>query len=524
MLAKQQSSKWKYLKFLTIVPLAAMLMMLFAFNLSGDLPDPIVDPLEKIEKEISDMAQRPVLPPAADELDTKMTAKEYVLKWGDIACACRNEQFPNYYHCENQSLRPKELKRLIRKEGGFEVFLEDERQAITDLKAVSKYMKDMGGYQGQFDEMDQSFNTESPLWKQAEKGDVFRFTFSNGTGDYFEFDVVMNNRREEFIFGSKVELGDYQFNINLTNDAGVVHMDVEDLQRLVRSPLRVQKNHDEYYQLGRATITNRQAIRQDEWTSIRGDALDVSQSNAIMEAFPGDRVFFKLESEDEEEIKFEVLLRKNSSWDGRKRDLGVHWGDHYFESQQIGILTKAELEKLKDKPMYLEANDRKYRMQDKKIEYDYLINGSGQPQQIPSTIRGAKAYIDNWLPKLKPGNMIRLSQVKSVDGYLTPNLGFFIDFDWKEAFPDNPNVKVLENNTLVIEPAQQEDLEKLLDLENFNKHLYKIQVDGKVFEKDYKYFIENKIDGKSVVLEHTPEKSVVEKRIVVSRVDCLNCE
>ena len=522
MLAKQQSSKWKYLKLLAVLPATAMLLMLFAFNLSGELPDPLVEPLEKIEKGLNDMAQRPVLP-AQNMGKFTASAKTYTLKWGDIECNCQNEQFPNYYHCENQSLRPRELKRLIRKEGGFQVFLEDQPQQITDLKAVSKYMKDMGGYQGQFDEMEQSFNRESPLWDQAEKGDVFRFTFSNGSGDYFEFDVVMNNRKEEFIFGSRVELGDFQFNINLTNDVGIVHMDVEDLQKLAEHPLRVMKNNEAYYPLASATILNRDAIRKDEWKSIRGEGLDISTSKAIQEAFPGDRINFSLESEAGEKIKFEVLLRENSSWNGRKRDIGVHWGDRYFSHRQIAILTKAELEELKDEEMYLNANGRKHVMKDMPRDEKRLVSlENKRPQFETKHIRGVKDYLDYHLPKTKPGNQLMLGSLKSVEGYLTPHLSFYIDFDWKEVFADNPNAKVLPNNTLVIENAKPEDLQRLLELDGFRNYLYKIQVDDLVYEMNR--LTQGYGSGQLSWKELMEEKQMPQKKLVVSRVDCLNCK
>ncbi|PHN08426.1 M56 family metallopeptidase [Flavilitoribacter nigricans] len=520
MLAKHQSSKWKYLKILSILPVTAVLMMLFAFNLSGELPDPLVEPLEKIERGIQDIAQRPVLPPETTETLPAM-AKNYTLKWGEIECACRNEQFPNYYHCENQSLRPRELKRLIRKEGGFQVFLEDQPQSITELKAVSKYMKDMGGYQGQFDEMEQSFNTESPLWDQAEKGDVFRFTFSNGGGDYFEFDVVMNNRREDFVFGSLVELGDYQFNINLTNDVGVVHMDVEELKKLAQSPLRVLKNNDAYYSLASARVTNQQALRDDHYKRVRGEALDISKANAILEAFPGDRVHFALESEAGETIKFDVMLREKSSWDGRKRELGFFWGDRYFETRQMIMLSKAELEEMKAEEMYLYANGRKHRMEDVALEENVFIAfRDGKPEIDKKRVSSTKELIELRLPKLEPGDALSLGQMKSVKGYLSPYIFVRIDYDWKEVFADNPNARVLPGNKLVIEPARQEDLKKIFDLTGFRNIFYKIQVDNKVYELDQM----DKVEGKTIMLEKDGELPPVKNKIIVSRVECLNCK
>ena len=514
MLAKNQSSKWKYLKLLAIIPATALLMVLFAFNLSGELPDPIVAPLEKIERGINDMAHRPVLPQASTSRPLPVSAKEYVLKWGDIECICRNEQFPNYYHCENQSLRPRELKRLVRKEGGFQVYLEGQEQSINELKAISKYMKDMGGYQGQFDEMDQDFNTESPLWKQAEKGDVFRFSFNNGSGDYFEFDVVINNRQEEFVFGSRVELGDYQFNINLTSDRGVAHMDVEDLKRLAKAPLRIMKNNDDYYALKSASISNREALRQDDWSTIRGEALDISRSKAILEAFPGDRVGFSLESEDGEKIEFDVILWKNSSWDGRKREQGVQWGDQYFDSSKVGMITKSELKALMNEDMYLIANGEKIPMKDRTVESHAITMVGNIPQEKKIQTHGVKDYLEKNMDKLEPGRSLNLSWLKTVDGYLTPHMFLYLDYEWKEIFADNPNAKVLGDNTLIIEPATEEDLQKLISLEKFPSYLYEIQIDNQKIEPNYLF----RLEGRKPEIEQAVEdQQTVKKKIVIKR-------
>lgn len=516
MLAKRRSNTWRYLKLMAILPVTAVLMMLFAFNLSATLPDPITDPLKKLEKELNDIARHPVLTPQEAEI-SPVAAKNYTLKWGDIECACRNEQFPNYYHCENQSLRPIQLRRLIRKEGGFQVFLEDQPQSITDLKAVSKYMKDMGGYQGQFDEMDQSFNSNSPLWKQAEKGDVFRFTFSNDNGDYFEFDVVMNNRKEDFVFGSRVELGDYHFNINLTNDVGSVHMDVEELQSLVRSPLQVLKNNDEYYSLKSAVIINRNALREDEWPAIRGNTLDISRSNAITEAFPGDRIHFSLVSEAGEKIKFDVMLREKSSWNGRKRDLKVHWGKYSFDMYEPILLTKAELEELKNEDMYLYANGRKHLMKDQEAEVGR--RGSSQPMETLK-VRGVKDLLDKQLPDMKSGEALNIDQLKSVDDYLTPYLFIRIDFDWPTIFPDHPHLKIGDNNQLIIDKPTPEDWEKVITLKGIRNGLYRIQLGNYVYDPTALRREKNRLPLEEAV----NQEKMSEQKLIVSRVECFNCD
>jgi hypothetical protein len=112
--------------------------------------------------------------------------------------------------------------------------------------------------------------------------------------------------------------------------------------------------------------------------------------------------------------------------------------------------------------------------------------------------------------------------LKSVEGYLSPHLAFYIDFDWKEVFADNPNAKVLPNNTLVIENAKPEDLQKLLELDGFRNYLYKIQVDDLVYEMNR--LTQGYGSGQLSWKELMEEKQMPQKKLVVSRVDCLNCK
>ncbi|MCB0631429.1 MAG: M56 family metallopeptidase, partial [Lewinella sp.] len=85
MLAKQPSRTWKYLKFLTILPVTALLMLFFSFNLAEELPDELVDPLAKAEQTFNGLVNQAVLPKTITA-PVSFVEKDYKLKWGDIEC------------------------------------------------------------------------------------------------------------------------------------------------------------------------------------------------------------------------------------------------------------------------------------------------------------------------------------------------------------------------------------------------------------------------------------------------------
>lgn len=418
----------------------------------------------------------------AEPLPEQGPAKAYKLKWGEIECMCRNEQFPNLYHCDNQSMMPRELRRLIRRSGGFQLLLEDQPQEIRELTAVSKYTKDMGGFQGQFDEMGQAFNTESPLWKAADKGDVFRFTFNNGNGDHFEFDVVVNTRKEEFIYGSRVEMGDFQYSIDLTNEASVVHVELEELKRMAQHPLKIRKNNTTYFQLAGGTITNSGALRRDEWEKNRGETLDISQAPSIREAFPGDRIHVKLVSSEDEKINFTLLVRSSSAWNGEQRDFRVQWGDRFFDNSNVMILTEPEFKKLLDKPMYLLVRGERHLMKDREMKTGGMMMVNGNMEETPKKVFGLRDYLEKMKISLTPGKLLRLNGLKEADEFQSPPLMVLIDLDWKAVFPERAVLTVSERGSVMsISNPQPQDLARILDQENFNPKKFHFQIDDETF-------------------------------------------
>lgn len=480
MLAKQPSRNWRYFKLLMILPVTAALMLLFSFNLAEELPDELVDPLAKAEQSFNGFVNQPLRLPKTVAAPKVFIEKEYKLKWGDIECNCRSEQFPNLYHCENQSLLPKELRRLVRKEGGFELVLDGAQQPIRELRATSKNAVDMGDHISQLDEMPQGFKTDSPFWKKANKGDVFHFNFTNGNGDYFEFDVVVNNRREEFVFGHLVEMGDFKFNLDLMNNHRVVHMDLEELKKFTETPFRIKKNNSEYYQLKELKLMNAGARRQDSWKRINGDGVVIGNSKAITEAYPGDRLSFDVLSEEGETINFNILIRKNSAWDGRKRDYGMLWG----EEEVPMLVGREELQELLKKPLYLKINEQKFRIDN----YEIKVFSRSKLQEMKKKVAEGGSYRPisreilspgKYAAEVRPGDQVQLLTPEEVGGYLADRPMFTVDLEWSTAFSDQPHLKVTEeDDRIVIENMQAGDFEKLMDLEGFSYFQYLYEIDG----------------------------------------------
>ncbi|MEN0003418.1 MAG: M56 family metallopeptidase [Bacteroidota bacterium] len=82
MLARGESSKWKYVKYMLSLPLLGSLLLLFSFNLVEQLPDPITQPFRNAEGFIEEMAEQPVISIASEILE-----EPSLLYWGD-------QQFP----------------------------------------------------------------------------------------------------------------------------------------------------------------------------------------------------------------------------------------------------------------------------------------------------------------------------------------------------------------------------------------------------------------------------------------------
>lgn len=516
MLAQKQSSTWKYLRYLMAVPVTALLMLLFSFNLAEDLPDPFTEPFTKAGTVIDETVNQALISGLEPSLETT-TESPFLLKWGDLECACKSEQYPNFYQCKDQSLRSRELRRLIRREGGFQLLKEGEAQEILELTAVSKYMKDMGGFQGQFDEMGSNFNADSPLWKQVEKGDVFRFTFTNGLGDHFEFEVVVNNAQEVYPFGAMIEIGDRQYSLSnfnshmgMNSNSAVVHMDVEELKNLTHHPLKIRKDENTYYKIDYCQIGNPGALRSESFRDIHSVEVNLSQADAILDAFPGDRIQMYFGAEGER-VNFAIELRENSAWDGRERTVRTEWGDRTLERRQSVILSKEELEELATEDMYLFINGERYALRPQVAFRGFQVNIAKE-----STPLNSSAF-KNLLKGAQTGDWFHIGGEVANAEFQAPGFRVYVDQDWKKIFAGDPDVSFSEDHRQIfIENAGPEDLLKVLDLEWNLLGAYEFEIDGR-------YYGPGVPPNRDVLREIATKEGIPKKKLVISRRSCMNC-
>lgn len=514
MLAKQQSGGWKYLRFLGVIPITTILLMLFSFNLANELPKPLTQPLSNMEQTVQELVKQPLL---SNEVAT-MPEKNYHLKWGELECPCQNQEFPNFYRCLDKSMRASELRRLIRAEGGFILQLGEQEQQIMELTAVSKFMKDMGGFKGQFDEMNENFNTTSPLWKQAEKGDVFRFTFTNGAGDHFAFEVVINDGKDVYAFGNRVEIGAMQFNLsqfsshlNMKESAGgsVITLDLEELKDIVRSPLKVRQSTDDFYVIKAATIRNFRALRAQDWKGLNSEALDLSQCKAILEAQPGDAISLTLITESSQQVMINIHLRENAAWDGPKRNFHIQWGDRSFDAFQNIVLFKEEISSWMKDDLYLVVNGEKYRVEPSILPYGILMN----EERFQSF--DAKVDMEKFLQFLEPGHSIYLNGVKTEGDYMMPSLTLYIAPDWRVIFAGDRNVRLsVDRHDITLLKTTPRELDLLMETPYVNL-FYSYEVEG--MEPFYKRRMEKPL------LRQWLDQHALGKALKIRRRDCLNC-
>lgn len=483
MLANRQSKRWKYLKYLLVVPVTATLLMLFSFNLAEDLPDPVVNSFGKAETILNDAVNQPVL--TSNMPSTP--AKQYALRWGELECNCTSEQYPNFYHCEDKNLSPKELRQLIRNEGGFRLFGEEEPQTISELMAVSKFMKDMGGFQGQFDEMGDDFNAASPLWEQIKKGDVFRFSFKNARNDYFEFELVVGkNRNATYALGEKIVVGEREFSLSSFDSNGeaykrgaIVHLDVEEAQRLMNNPMQVRKSDGEFYTIKSATIYNRQGFRFESLENINSPEVYFNRTRSILESYPGDHISVRLTTVEEEDITFLVQARERSAWDGRKREAKLQWDKLTLDPHHSMVLSKEEIIRLADEDFFLWLNNEKFRIPLKFVPNGFFIP-TKESEDVARKVNSAQ--IRSQLRDMKAGDWLHIGGRSMAEDLLVAGFRLTIDHDWQQILKGIPNVSFADYpGKIVMDKVRPEDVLTVLDLESNVLFGYDLEINGKYF-------------------------------------------
>lgn len=517
MLSKHQSEKWKYLKYLFIGPVTGLLFVLFSLNQSKDLPEPIIQSLTEAETVINRAVNQPIV--SGDEMIDDADESSYTLRWGDKACTCRTKQYDHLFFCDDQIMKPEIFLALIKNEGGFYLEQGGMRQPITDLTAVSRSMKDMGGFKGQFDEMGNSLNEHSPFWDQVAFGDVFRFTFRSGETAHFQFELVLSDSENAYPFGEKIVIGDREYSLSGSNShfdvyrqSAIVEMSLQEVKQLLRYPLKVKRSDNTFYKVTTASVISRKTLRADGLKSVNDFAVNLSQERTLHEIRPGDDLQIHMRTVDDQRISIHIRINRQPDQAVEPRSVRIEWGDLLFDPNQGLILSKAELLRMVDQDIYLLYDGYPYSVKPEATMNDAHFF-SDKNVKIIKYREAFRAIID----RAQPGGSILLGGMGTEDDYVVPIFRVHIDYDWREVFADHPAVSFsVDGKRVTLQPAQPEDLQTVLALPNFRAAPYRIEADevkmSSEMGSDYTELL------KAIVQDGRPNK-----KLVITRRDCLNC-
>lgn len=499
MLSKDQSEKWKYLKYLFIGPVTGVLFLLFSLNRS----EPVVQTIDRAETALAKAINQPLI---VNPALSKDGVENYQLNWGDLECACYNDQYPGLYYCEDKSLSPENLRRLIRDYGGFRLSRDGAPQHILELTAVSKNMKDMGGFQGQFDEMGTDFRKDSPLWEQAEEGDVFRFTFKNGVEDHFEFEVVISDASKNYSFGEKLVIGreaydliNFKTHFEHSKRGGLVEMNIDEFKQLKYEPLRMQKDDRSYYTINRLSLFNDGAMRSDTRREINHTSVDLSRMRSILDARPGDEIRVRMSTAGDESVNFFIRIKENPTSRSEARKVQIQWGNMILENNQSIVISKEEVYRQLNEELYLLYKGKH------KVKRETEMNGfyfTSDKQINPVKYQDLFREI---IKRAKPGEELILGGMVTEGDYVLPGFRIHIDFNWRDIFAGHPNASFSKDgNSVSITNAKPVDLVRVLAQENFSPVPYVIEVDGVEYITD-----DRRNSSLTELLEHQlPRKSL----------------
>lgn len=492
MLSKHQSEKWKYLKYLFIGPVTGVLFLLFSLNRS----EPVIDTLDRAETALNNVVHQTVDLEEIKVIGWDQNAisstflgdkKNYQLEWGALTCDCYQGEYPNLYNCEAKTFFPEGLRRIIQDKGGFKLTLDGAPQHMFDLTAVSKSMKDMGGYQGQFDEMGKVFRTNSPLWDQAEVGDVFRFTFRNGQKDHFQFEVLVSDADQNYSLGERLVIGNKAYELKKfsthfesSKRGGLVEMSVDEFRQLLHEPLRMQKDDRSYYKIKWITLINLNAMRSDTREKINQEEVPLNRMMSILDAEPGDEIRFRMDAVDGESVSFAIRIKDEPGFrSDAGRKVQVQWGDLIMEKNQSMVLSKEEIDKLLYQDMYLLYKGKHKVLEEAKMNSFYFTsNKEINPIQYQEVFREI-------MKRVKPGESITMGGMITEGDYVVPGFKIYIDFNWREVFIDHSDAVFAKDGSSVMIPnASPNDLLRVMAMGKFPLEAYVIEVDGVEYGAD----------------------------------------
>lgn len=317
MLNKTRSKFYKKGKILLLFPISFGLMLLFSFNLIDQLPNGVGEGFNQVGEYLERISEVNVY---SDKADPRI----FQLTWTDKTCNCRAAFYQNFFQCDNLSFTPKEFRRLLKHKKGFALHFEGKPISYRNLQIISTRTLMLDGHRGQFDEQGQ-FNPDATIWKRVRKGDVLKLVFKAKEKLHFEFNLTINNRRESYDYDYQAVWGDYRMPIEMMNHLASKTMDFAEFQKLVKQKLQLIKNDNTIIPISRLSISNALAMRFHTYVNL--DNLSLEDIPAIKEAEPNDEIIFRLHTKWGQEFVLTLKIRKNSSWDGKRRKIQIKWGE-----------------------------------------------------------------------------------------------------------------------------------------------------------------------------------------------------
>lgn len=458
MLAKSKSSSWQYGRFFLVLPITLTLFSLFSFNLASNLPVEVRQPFEQVQTYLQDVGQQELV-------QIPLTRSVVKLKWGEKICDCKPEKYKNMFRCENLSFSPRAYKRFVKKHDAFQLFEEAEKLAVQDLRIISSRMVDMGGYMGQFDESGK-IDRESPLWQKPKVGDVYRFEFKGGGEKWFNFEVVINNRKEELEPAYILDLGPYAFSVDMTSRIGVRHFNFVDFQRAIAQPFSLRNQDGQPIAIESIKLFNPNAFRKETIEKIGSSSLDLRTFKTMQDVIAGDKISMIINTAEGEEIRAEFFLRKNASSQVISRNSRLQWGNQSFPLLPFASLSlKAEdLKALQGQTLSMVVNEQAFPI----VEADYtkFRKLPGQAILKPEKYTNRPlAELERELLGLAPGASF-FAQLRTADD-LEFHLSIYVEqkVDWGGILADKADFNIQQGTGVVfIRNLSQEGLQVLSEV------------------------------------------------------------
>ena len=392
MLKQRPSRTWKSLKYFGSLPVLGALLLLFSFDLAEELPAGLTAPAARAESYLQDLGRETVLQVNQDDAP-------YRFQWGDYACDCFRDQLKNYYHCDNLTLRSRELRQLVRGGAQPQIVKDGKALSLSAFALISERTLQIDGKLTQYDDQG-VYDPDSPFWSEFKKGDIIKLTFRAEEKAHFKLNLRLNDRRQSYDYAYYVRWGDEQLAIDLENDKGIKYLDAKTYQRLLSGPLTFWKNGDEPLTVEKLKVhgggIHQEAVLNSTSLTKPGD---LHPLRLIRE---GQRADFGLETEAGK-LAFSLVVQKSPDFTlPPAAEPEIRWGDRVATTEgeifpPTGLprfeLTLSEIKELRDAPLSVRLDGE-----------THPVNGFGMafvyPREANATILGSPADRSRCHPEL----------------------------------------------------------------------------------------------------------------------------